>query len=86
MVDGCRVGAGCGQGDFHLERGNKRVMGWAPSPLSLPPVLTQAASQQEVLSWRFILTRKTQQGILCRKTTEANSVLHALYETKLFFK
>lgn len=73
MVEGGRVRAGCG--DFHLERGNERVMGGAASSLSLPPVLTQAASQQEVFPRGFIFTCKTQQGVLCRDTTEANSAL-----------
>ncbi len=73
MVEGCRVRAGCGQGDFHLEGRDQRVMGGAGSSLRLPPVLTQAASQQEVLPRGFIFTGKTQQGILCRDTTEDNS-------------
>lgn len=66
MVEGGRVGAGCGQGHFHLEGGDERVMGGAASSLSLPPVLTQTAPQQEVLPRGFIFTRKTQQGVLCR--------------------
>lgn len=78
MVEGGRVGAGCGQGDFHLERRDERVMGGAASSLGLPPVLTQAAPQQEVLPRGFIFTCKTHQGILCRDTTEANSVPHTL--------
>lgn len=43
MIEGGRVRAGCGH--FHLERGDERVMGGAPSSLRLPPVLTQAPSQ-----------------------------------------
>lgn len=78
MVEGGRVRAGRGQGDFHLEGGDERVMGGAGSPLTLPPVLTQAASQQEVLPRGFILTRKTQQGILCKDTTAAISVPHTI--------
>lgn len=85
MVKGGRVRAGCGQGDFHLEGGDKRVLGGAASSLRLPPVLTQAASQQEVLPRGFIFTRKTKQGILCRDTTKANSMLHTLYCKNLSF-
>lgn len=59
MVEGGRVRAGCGQGDLHLEGGDERVMGGAAASLGLPPVLTQAASQQEVLPRGFIFTRKT---------------------------
>lgn len=80
MVERGRVRAGCGQGNFHLEGGYERVMGGAPSSLCLPPVLTHAASQQEVLCWRFILARKTQQGVFCRDTRGAHSALHRLYE------
>ena len=76
MVEGGRVGAGCGQGHLHLQGGDQRVLGGAASSLSLPPVLTQAASQQEALPRGFIFTRKSQQGVLCRDTTEQNSVLH----------
>ena len=83
VVEGSRVGAGRGQGDFHLEGGDERVMGGAGSSLGLPPVLTQAASQQEVLPRGFVFTRKTQEGILCRDTTAARSALHTLYEVKL---
>lgn len=81
MVEGGRVRAGCG--DFHLERGDERVMGGAASSLSLPPVLTQAASQQEVFPRGFIFTCKTQQGVLCRDTTEANSALDTHYGVEL---
>lgn len=40
MVEGCRVRAGRGQGDFHLEGGDECKMGGAASPLRPPPVLT----------------------------------------------
>lgn len=86
MVERCRVRAGRGQRDFHLEGGDQRVVGGAASSLSLPPVLAQAASQQEVLSWCFIFTCKTQQRILWRDATETNSVLNAFHEIKVFFR
>lgn len=76
MIEGGRVRAGCGQGDFHLEGWDERVMVGAASSLILSPVLAQAPAQQVVLPQGFILTRKTKQGILCRDTTEANSLLH----------
>lgn len=81
MVEG--GGVRTGRGHFHLERRDKRVMGGAASTLRLPPVLTQAASQQEVLPWSFIFTCKTQQGVLCREPTEANSALDTLWGIEL---
>lgn len=37
------------------------------SSLSFPPVLTQAAAQQEVFTGGFIFARKPQEGVFCRE-------------------
>lgn len=58
------VGAWRGAGHFHLDGGHQRVLRGAASPLSFPPVLAQAASQQELFSRGFVFTGKTQQGVL----------------------
>lgn len=65
MVKGCGVRAGCGH--FHLQRRDECVVSGTGASLGFPPVLTQAAAQQEVLPGGFIITRKTQEGVFCRR-------------------
>lgn len=84
VIQGRGVRAGRGQGHFHLEGRDQRVVGGAAPSLRLPPVLTQTAAQEEVLSGGFVFTHKTQQGILCRERGEANTELTTLYVTMYF--
>lgn len=85
VIQGCRVRARRGPGDFHLKGRDECVMGRAGSSLGLPPVLTQAATQEKVFAWGLVFALKMHQRILCRDTTKADYCTHHNNPKRLFF-